>query len=264
LVMKKLFTISSIAFAFSLFACKGDTGATGPQGIQGNIGPAGNAGPAGPQGLTGSQGPAGPQGATGAQGPAGAQGAQGVQGVQGPAGPQGATGLQGPAGPAGPAGPQGVPGTANVIYSSWAAPQFSWRDTSLGGSNYRINHSNAVSITANVLAQGVVLVYVRNTFGTNDGPFPLPLTQSIFSTNITISFLPAVGKIFYTGYTFDNLATQTPTQREFRWVVIPGGVAGGRLTSGPAAGYTVNQVKTMSYSQIASIFNIPPNGTNER
>jgi hypothetical protein len=47
----------------------------------------------------------------------------------------------------------------------------------------------------------------------------------------------------------------------FRYVVIPGGVAG-RFTSGPAAGYTFDQVRTMSYSQVASLFNIPENGSN--
>jgi len=49
----------------------------------------------------------------------------------------------------------------------------------------------------------------------------------------------------------------------FRYVIIPGSVAGGRMVSGPASGHTVNELRAMSYQQIAQLFSIPPNGTNE-
>ena len=49
----------------------------------------------------------------------------------------------------------------------------------------------------------------------------------------------------------------------YRYVIIPGSVAGGRMVSGPASGHTVNELRAMSYQQIAQLFSIPPNGTNE-
>jgi hypothetical protein len=122
----------------------------------------------------------------------------------------------------------------------------------------------APSLTSTNINQGAILGYVRNTFGSNDGPFGLPYTQSGFGIPLTFGILPAVSKMFYTAFAHDNSNSLTPCCREFRYVVIPGAVAGGRLVSGPAAGYTVDQLKEMSYSQIVSMFNIPAIGTNER
>jgi hypothetical protein len=170
----------------------------------------------------------------------------------------------GPQGPVGPAGPQGPAGTANVIYSAWATPS-NWRDTVLSNDNHRIGTVTAPSLTAAVINNGAILTYYRNTFGANDGPFPLPVTTSIFGTIVTISHVPAAGRMHYTAYSFDGLGNSiTPSSREYRYVLIPGAVAGGRLVSGPAAGYTIAQLKGMSYTQVASMFNIPANGSNER
>jgi hypothetical protein len=47
-------------------------------------------------------------------------------------------------------------------------------------------------------------------------------------------------------------------------VLIPGLIAGGRFTSGPAAGYSMAQLKEMSYQQVSALFAIPENGTNEK
>jgi hypothetical protein len=148
-----------------------------------------------------------------------------------------------------------------VIYSSWAAPT-AWRDSVLTSTNYKVTDVTAASVTASVLSSGLTLGYTRNVFLNNDGPFILPYTQNAGGTPATFSLLPAVGKVFYTFFVHDNTNFLVPSNREFRWVVIPGGVSGGRLTSGPAAGYTVDQIKSMNYSQIAAIFNIPANGTN--
>ncbi len=82
---------------------------------------------------------------------------------------------------------------------------------------------------------------------------------------VTISYLPAPGVMHYTGFSFDGLGNSiTPSSREYRYIIIPGAVSGGRLISGPAAGYTIAQLKGMSYSQVSSMFKIPANGSNER
>jgi hypothetical protein len=198
------------------------------------------------------EGPEGPVGANGPQGPAGANGTNGTNGTNGAPGPAGPTGPQGPAGATGPAG------SANVIYSAWQTPA-SWRDTILeGATNYKVGNVTATSITSAILDQGVILAYEK--FGT-DGPFPLPQTlySGFGSLNITLSYLPAVGKMFYTQFTSDNSGSLTAGSRQYRWIVIPGGIAGGRMVSGQATyfGYTHNQLKAMSYHDVCKLLNIP-------
>jgi len=194
------------------------------------------------------EGPEGPVGATGPQGPAGANGANGTNGTNGATGP------------AGPIGPQGPAGSANVIYSSWQTPN-NWRDTVLSGlTNCKVDNVTATSITSAVLDQGAILAYVKNTFGNNDGPFPLPyIYQTGFGVQVTLSYLPAVGKMFYTQFTSDNSGSVIASSRQYRWIVIPGAVAGGRYANGAQsyAGYTKEQLKTMSYHDVCTTFSIP-------
>ena len=196
------------------------------------------------------EGPEGPAGATGPQGPTGNTGATGPQG------PTGATGPQGPQGPAGPAG------TANVIYTAWQAPVNSWRDSSMLTVNYRVNHFTSTSITQSVLDQGVVLAYMRYTSGTGGGPHLLPHNQYIGPYSVIMSALPAVGKLFILLVASDGTSQSglVPTSREFRWVIIPGSVLGGRGSGIGGTGYTLEQLKSMSYEQVARIFRIPANG----
>ncbi|MFN5136404.1 MAG: hypothetical protein ACK5DG_13920 [Chitinophagaceae bacterium] len=134
----------------------------------------------------------------------------------------------------------------------------------MSGSNNKVADVAATSVTTTNINQGAILAYVRDQFGSNNGPFQLPYTQYVFSGSGTFGYVPANGRMFYTFFLHDNSNSATPCCREYRYVVIPGAVSGGRLVSGPAAGYTISQIKGMSYSQIASMFNIPANGTNER
>jgi hypothetical protein len=105
------------------------------------------------------------------------------------------------------------------------------------------------------------LAYEKNAFGNNDGPFPLPHTISISSSvTLTLSYLPAVGKMFYTQFASDNSSSTTAINRQYRWVVIPGGVSGGRGINGSnmtSTGYTVDELKNMSYHQVCTLLNIP-------
>jgi hypothetical protein len=197
------------------------------------------------------------------EGPEGPAGPQGVAGPQGAAGTNGTNGANGATGATGATGPQGPAGTANVIYSAWSKfTSGGWGDSSFidVGSVSRFNRS-APGITSSILSTGVVLSYLANVDGSGNvlagaGPYPLPF---LFGTR-TISVIPAVGRIIYyvsvTGFTNGTYST--------RYIIIPGGVAGGRFTSGPATGYTVEQVKAMSYEQIKTLFNIPESGTNEK
>ncbi len=209
------------------------------------------------------EGPEGPVGATGAQGPTGATGGAGA------AGP---TGLTGPAGPAGPAGPQGIAGSANVIYSAWLVSGVgNWTATGVApySANYLYNRV-ALGVTASIIDQGVVLSYAKGLFGLGASEaVPLPYTRYAQSgTNFIDHYsfvLNAVGNIRYLYSSGNNLAPIAISNLEpisTRYILIPGGVAGGRGGSTEKMAdikgqlYTESQLKAMSYSQICSLLNI--------
>lgn len=238
--MKKIiYSASLLLFTAILFtACKkGDTGPVGPQGVQG---------PGGPQGIQGIIGPTGPVG------PQGVQGIQGIQGIQGPAG-----------------------ANAQVIYSGWISTPTTfgatgWFDSSIStiGVVSRANIA-APAITQTILNQGLVVVY--HTFSatpaglaTTANVQPLPFTTNVGAVLIEANFRPAVGRVIFFIKTFSGTGSFGLTAGHYvRYVVIPGLVAG-RFTSGPAAGYSVDQVKSMSYEQVIALFKIPVQGTNEK
>jgi Collagen triple helix repeat (20 copies) len=233
--MRKIIYTGALLISGALFfaACKGDTGAVGPQGIQG---------------------PAGPQGSQGIIGPTGPVGAQGPQGIQGPQGPQGVT---------------------NVIYSSWIPTPTTfggtgWADSSLStiGIVSRANIA-APAITQTILNQGLTLVY--HTFSatvaglaTTANVQPLPFTTNVGTVLIEANYRPAVGRVIFFIKTFSGTGSFGLTAGHYvRYIVIPGSVAG-RFASGPAAGYTVDQIKSMSYEQVIALLNVPASGTNEK
>ena len=191
------------------------------------------------------EGPEGPAGATGAQGPAGATGAPGT-GTQGPAGPAGATGATGPA------------GTANVIYSAWFQSG-AWTGT---GTQYAYFDKAAPGVTAAIRDNGVILAYAKLTGdGTAIRPLPASTAQGGTSFFLWNYYSTAVGTIRFTCET-ENTFTVSPTStNEFRYVLIPGGVAGGRGNNEKVVEikgqlYGESQLKAMSYSQICSLLNI--------
>lgn len=205
------------------------------------------------------------------------EGPEGPVGAQGPQGPPGTPGANGANGAAGPAGPQGPPGTANVIYSGWIASPttFSaagWFDTSITtiGTVSRANFP-APSLSQAVLDQGLTMVYhtfaappAAPTGGANAQA--LPYNVGIGGGNfVEVNYRPAVGRIIVF---LHNVLPGTGGfgflgGHYFRYIIIPGGVAGGRMISGTAAGYTIDELQHMSYEQVIRTFNIPRDGSNQ-
>ena len=202
------------------------------------------------------EGPVGPAGSTGPQGPPGSAGSAGATGAVGPIGPQG------PQGPTGPQGPQGPAGTANVIYSDWfAANTLTWADsthTDLG----TISRGNkaAPGVTAAVLSNGIVLSYYRSTTaGTTQLPYIFGTTASLMQYGSILN----MGTItYYVANQTSGTATGAMPSGEYRYVVIPGSVGGGRFMQGAAANYTIDQLRNMSYEQVLQLFRIPARGSN--
>lgn len=196
---------------------------------------------------------------------------------EGPEGPVGATGLQGPPGiqgPIGPIGPQGPQGTTNVTYSAWFVTGVGW--TATGAPAYAaefIYDKAAPGVTQAIIDQGIILGFMRGDPNlpaaqlTQTFPMPNSIGHGAGFIDTYDFVLNAVGNIRYLYKTtlpfFDatDLATIS-----FRYVLIPGSVAGGRGNSGITtyAGYSADELKGMSYSQVAALFNIPAEGSNIR
>ena len=212
----------------------------------------------------------------GPEGPAGATGAQGPTGLTGPTGPTGPIGPSGPSGPTGPTGPQGPAGTANVIYSAWATEPANWgADTamlSLNGGNAKRFIVTAPSLSQSILDQGVILCYFRGGVTSNNPvalPYNIPLPLAAPNNIETVDYRASLNKITYVFYILNNTAapitfTNINSGGQFRYVLIPGVVPGGRsigaeptIASGPAAGYSASQLKAMPYSQLCSLLKIP-------
>ncbi len=179
---------------------------------------------------------------------------------EGPEGPQGPQGNPGPQGTQGTAGAQGSTGTANVIYSGWLSFQQAQRDSTIDNSKLKVNHIPAAQLTQEIIDNGVVLVYIR--FLTS--VMQLPYTSYAGSKANTVSFLPKPQRIFITRFTHDNSGSLGFGAIQFRYILVPGGVAAGRYAGDAekkltinGGTYTVAQLKAMSYDQVSALLNIP-------
>lgn len=153
---------------------------------------------------------------------------------KGEVGPAGPAGIAGPTGANGAVGANGPTGTANVIYSPWSVISIT-----TGSSAPFTAEVVATQITQDVLDKGVILCFFRNISTLE--VFPLPYSFPTSSTATQEGYASyAVGKI-------KLRSNVTLSQVGFRYVIIPGGVPSGRMAS----------LKSMSYEEIKSMFNLP-------
>ncbi len=196
----------------------------------------------------------------GPEGPAGAQGPQGPAGVNGSTGPAGPAGPAGPTGPAGSTGATGPAGTANVIYTAWTNFNIAnWTAVqNVFGIDQRRYPIPAPGLSQTMLDNGVVIVYIKFS-GVANTAYPLPMVESIaggggLQNMQNINTLNTITLRFFNGNGVGDPGTfGAPNQ--WRYVLIPGGVAGGR-GAGPYMGYTEQQIRAMSYSEVCRTFNI--------
>jgi hypothetical protein len=113
-----------------------------------------------------------------------------------------------------------------------------------------------------ILNTGVVLSYVKlipdGAGGTTTAIRQLPYANPGTATE----FFP----LHYVGsITFAHISTASPGVAvaassgtlEFRYVIIPGSVAGGKTTGVGGTNYTAAQVRAMSYERVCQLFHIP-------
>ena len=209
------------------------------------------------------RGDTGDRGATGPQGPSGAVGLVGLTGPQGPIGPIGATG---------PVGAQGAAGVTNVTYSSWAiSGEANWTTTNIALYGARFVYDRtAPGITSTIMSNGVVLAFARSVPtlpASNTAQLPMRIQTGTGINFHEISYIMNIGGNLRFLYKHNSTTPYTTAQLgtvETRYIIIPGTSLGGKMVSGPAAGYTVDQIKALSYEQVKSMFNIPETGSNEK
>jgi hypothetical protein len=197
------------------------------------------------------------------------------KGDQGDVGPAGAAGTTGPAGPIGPTGPQG---NANVVVDTFTISNSNWAwnssytfTTATGASTSwftRFYERNYTGITQAILDKGVVLVYFTSNASNSNQWTPLNFSYLAFGSQFhyNLVYETLLGKVrlhyFFTpngasGTTPGNLSTFAIPNYKFKIIAIAGAI-GGRFTSGPAAGYTIEMLKSLPYETVCQILNIKP------
>ncbi|MDQ6814441.1 MAG: collagen-like protein [Bacteroidota bacterium] len=153
-------------------------------------------------------------------------------------GPAGATGPAGPAGPAGPTGAAGVPGTpgapgatgtANVIYSAWLNVTFTGADTT--GWFAQIP---APQLVDSIINKGDIKVYVNlgSDSANNQLVAPLPITDFLV-TGATVNPYFQIQKInLVSDGNMSSRTIRTYHYLQYRYILVPGGKAGGRYANG--------------------------------
>ena len=136
----------------------------------------------------------------------------------------------GPAGPIGPAGPD------SVVYSAWVnlAPTYNANDTVF------TQTLTASSITQGILDSGVILSYVNLGSGSSYDVVPVGALSYAIQEDFS------VGSIFL-------LSTSDFTNLPYRYVTIPGSKIAGNKTTGSVKGYTIRELKAMSYVQAQKV-----------
>ena len=218
----QFFSAACLSAALCMYSCKGPQGDIGPAGIQGQVGK---------DGVIGVAGPVGPNGTVG---------------------PQGTTGATGAAGETGPAGQTGATGTANVIYSTWIARPYPgngagerpWNTQSFPSATTPAFPSWLLSnpepkVTKDIVDKGMVMVYYRvNPTSNNAEALPYS-TQGVAGNGVpitmTYSFSVSEGAIFIRVANTQLVAAGgtfgTPGNGLYRYVIVPGGIANGRMAA---------------------------------
>ena len=149
---------------------------------------------------------------------------------EGPTGAVGPTGATGSTGATGTTGPTGATGTANVIYSDWISTSFTGSGTSY------IGNITAPKITQEVLDKADIRVY----WSENGRVLSLPYAETVGSTTYTVHQRFYVGRI-------ELKSSYSLNPQLFRYVIIPGGVAGGRKAV----------IDLNDYATVKAYYNLP-------
>lgn len=146
-------------------------------------------------------------------------------------GPAGEKGDKGDKGDTGAAGAAGKAGSANVIYSTWQDVTYGAIDSLTFGAVI-----DAPRIVDSIVQKGEVKVYWNINTAGNPTIVSLPYVDAnmVFGVpDLFITPLVKVGKIYlYSSYNMSSGTAQGTTDKiwQYRYVVVPGGVAARKAT----------------------------------
>jgi hypothetical protein len=141
-------------------------------------------------------------------------------------------------GSAGPAGPAGPPGPDSVVHSKWITLSMAL-NVGTANDTFYTQTIVAPAITQKILDSGIVLTY-------------LGFVDNNSITNVAIASPYFFNEIFTPG-SISLLSFSNYTGTDYRYVVVPGTVVAGNITSGPAKGLTKQQLKDMSYQAVIKL-----------
>lgn len=150
-------------------------------------------------------------------------------------------------GPQGPQGPQGPAGQdATVYYSEWFSPT-AWS----GGSGDWYFAATAPDLTEGIVENGVVLAYAWLAGDVYGGSAVRPLPAYAVGANWSF-LIHEYGSIEFTS---DMIGPPLTSGNKFRFVAIPGTIPA--LKSGSPGYRSEQELRSMSYKEICTLFNIP-------
>lgn len=169
--------------------------------------------------------------------------------------------LAGCSGDDGGTGPAGIDGSANVVYSDWFTPGTYTLTTDVVQMNVLTHDEPAAEVTQEILDTGVVLVFGKlNGYNTliwptdQVGQLPISVQYSLSELDVWTPLL-SVGNIRIQFINSNNLYNSISTTHEFRYVIIPGGVA-----ARPSSLDGLDP-RDLSYDEVCEIFGVPETGS---
>ncbi len=164
---------------------------------------------------------------------------------EGPAGPAGPAGAAGPGGAQGPAGAKGDAGTANVIYSAWLDVAYE-ADTLHEDNGTKIDTIgfiatiDAPQLDNAILTSGEIKAYVNLNSAAEPVIAPIPYFSIFDGVSIEpVYYLNSIE--LYSNLDASTVTAQGVKFRQYRYILIPGGVAARKASSIDWNDY--NQVK---------------------
>ena len=160
----------------------------------------------------------------------------------------------------GSTGPTGPAGTANVIYSDWFTPPSYTLTTDVLQMNVLTHDQPVAEITQELLDTGAVLVFGKlNGYAAaiwpndNVGQLPISVQYALGQLDVWTA-KSSVGNLQIHFVNNTNLYSSINTAYEFRYVIIPGGVA---LGDSVPRGVDLH---SLSYEEVLEILGIPKAG----
>jgi hypothetical protein len=156
--------------------------------------------------------------------------------------------------------PQEQPPT--VIYSDWTEEySLSWSDTLFGGEPFLRATWNVPELTQSVIDNGAMLIYAKTNSDGTVRNFPAMIVDQNNTDYETYHNFATVNSFEIFHNKFANGAFEMPSVNNnisFRYVLLENAPpANARIATGSAAGFSIEDLRAMTYQDVAIILGLP-------